>query len=82
MKKSSNNIQIDTANETFNPRNNSTLRNGSTGNHYNMDVDSSFAGSVKDPNEGSSYDDIPVGLLKCTLCESTMTDGPVRIIIL
>ena len=34
-----------------------------------MDVDSSFNGSVKDAQEDSGYDNIPVGLLKCTLCD-------------
>ena len=44
-----------------------------------MDVDSTVNGSVKDAQEDFGYDNIPVGLLKCTLCESTMTDGPVMI---
>ena len=26
----------------------------------------------------SNYGNVPIGLLKCTVCDSTMTDGPVR----
>ena len=25
-----------------------------------------------------NYENVPIGLLKCTVCDSTMTDGPVR----
>ena len=68
--RNSNNVQTDSGSEHFTPKYNST-----------MDID----GSVKDGQDGSGsnspYDNIPVGLLKCTICESTMTDGPVRICI-
>ena len=25
-----------------------------------------------------NHENVPIGLLKCTVCDSTMTDGPVR----
>lgn len=48
-----------------------------------MDVDRTPNQSAKDENEVSGsegpYSNIPLGLLKCTICDMTMSDGPVSL---
>ena len=51
------------------------------GHEQGMDVEETASTSTKNEYDGagvnSPYFDIPIGLLRCTICDMSMTDGPV-----
>ena len=46
-----------------------------------MEVERASNPSAKDEVSGPEgpYSNIPIGLLKCTICDMTMSDGPVSL---
>ena len=65
------------ASETTKPNNFQTGLNSEqdmdTGDNMNNAITKELVADAK-----NTYSDIPVELLRCTICDMTMTDGPVR----
>lgn len=82
--RASNNIQIETSNQNFNTTiqravnaSEATKYKAANVNAHGMDVEETRT-RIRNNGEGSgavgTYENIPIGLLKCTICDSTMTD--------